>query len=65
MAPVDAAGNYSPVVQKKIAELIPKNTEMIVKIKIVEVVSRESGEYNIELVDIKNTLIEEGLVPPS
>lgn len=65
MAPVDAAGNYSPVVQKKIAALIPKNTEMIVKIKIVEVVSRESGEYNIELVDIKNTLIEEGLVPPS
>ncbi|XP_029160516.1 tudor domain-containing protein 1-like isoform X2 [Nylanderia fulva] len=65
LAPVDNTGNYSPAIKRRLAELIPKNKELIVKIKIVEVISQQSGEYNIELVEIKNKLIEEGLIPPS
>lgn len=61
MAPVDDAGNYSPVIRQKLAELV--QTESIVKIKIVK--SPESGDYEIELVDIKKMLIEEGLIPSS
>lgn len=62
MAPVDDTGNYSSVIRQKIAEFI-QNNESIVKIKIVN--SPESGDYEIELVDIKKKLIEEGLISSS
>lgn len=63
LAPVDNAGNYSPAIRQKIMELI-QNNGMLVKIKLVDC-SPEGGDYKIELVDIKNTLIEEGLIPSS
>ncbi|XP_025269700.1 uncharacterized protein LOC105254637 isoform X2 [Camponotus floridanus] len=59
LAPVDDSGNYSPAIRQKLAELIQPNS--IVKIKIVKF--SESGDYEIELVDVKKTLIEEGLIP--
>ncbi|KAM0736231.1 Protein vreteno [Formica fusca] len=62
LAPVDNAGNYSPIIREKIAELI-QNNGSIVKIKIVEIM--EQGIYKIELVEVKNTLIEEGLISSS
>lgn len=65
LAPVDNTGNYSPAIKQRLAELIPKNNESIVKIKIVEVISQECGQYAVELVEIKQKLIEEGLIPPS
>ncbi|KAL6432088.1 hypothetical protein ACFW04_006662 [Cataglyphis niger] len=61
LAPVNNAGNYSPIIQEKILELIQKNYP-IIKIKIVEC---DSGDYKIELPDIKNALIEEGLISSS
>lgn len=58
LAPVDDSGNYSPAIRQKLAELV--QPESTVKIKIVKF--SESGDYEIELVDVKKTLIEEGLV---
>ncbi|XP_070171251.1 uncharacterized protein Vret [Polyergus mexicanus] len=60
LAPVDNAGNYSPIIREKIATLIENNA--VIKIKIIE---GSNGAYKIEFVEVKNTLIEEGLISSS
>lgn len=61
LAPVDDTGKYSAAVEKKLSELIQMNT--FVKIKIVE--CTESGEYKIELPEVRAALVQQGLVQSS
>jgi hypothetical protein len=49
---------YSPAVEQALAELKPM--ESVVKIKIVD--CQESGDYKVELPDVRAMLIERGLV---
>jgi len=49
---------YSSAVQQVLAELKPM--ESIVKIKIID--CQESGDYKVELPDVRAMLIEQGLV---
>ncbi|XP_026827923.1 uncharacterized protein LOC105279043 isoform X2 [Ooceraea biroi] len=58
LAPTNPDGNYSPAVQQALAELTPM--ESTVRIKIVDF--PESGDYKVELPDIRAALIKQGLV---
>lgn len=58
LAPVDKNGNYSKAVQEKIKPLVLPN--LPITIKIVECC--ENGDYKVELPDIRDILIRDGLV---
>lgn len=60
LAPVDSDGNYSPAVQKVLADLKPM--ESIVTIKIVA--CPENGDYTIELPEIHANLVEQRIISP-
>ncbi|KAL0099788.1 hypothetical protein PUN28_019894 [Cardiocondyla obscurior] len=59
LAPVDDSGKYSKAVQKKVKELVEPNS--LVKIKIVKYNSDDCG-YKIEMPEIRDKLVKEGLV---
>lgn len=58
LGPVDEEGNLPPAIGARVTELIPTNG--VVLVKIVE--CSKPGEYNIELPEIRETLVKEGLL---
>ncbi|XP_046749603.1 uncharacterized protein LOC124413211 isoform X2 [Diprion similis] len=58
LGPLDEAGNLPPKIAKRVEELVPNNTSVVVKI----VERSKPGEYIVEFPEIRNILVKEGLI---